>query len=128
MTQNYIGVDLSSGWIDIHDPLRGVLRIINSSAALAAWMDELGCEDFLVFEATSGCDRAILQEAQARGIAMRRINPLHGWHFGRSLNLPKTGRCQNAGAIWRGAAARTAGRPVACTRNPGRTRDAARAA
>ena len=28
MTQNYIGVDLSSGWIDIHDPLRGVLRII----------------------------------------------------------------------------------------------------
>jgi len=92
MAQNYIGVDLSSDWIDIHDPLRGTFRIANSNAALARWMGSFAPEDFLVFEATSGCDRAILQEAEARGIAMRRINPLHGWHFARSLNLPKTDR------------------------------------
>lgn len=92
MAQNYIGVDLSSDWIDIHDPMRGTLRIANATAALGAWMATFAPEDFLIFEATSGCDRAILQEAEARGIAMRRINPLHGWHFARSLNLPKTDR------------------------------------
>lgn len=90
MAQNYIGVDLSSEWIDIHDPVRGELRIVNSIAALMAWMEELASEDFLVFEATSGCDSPIRQAAEARGIAFRRINPLHGWHFARSLNLPKT--------------------------------------
>lgn len=92
MAQNYIGVDLSSDWIDIHDPLRGASRIANSNAVLGAWMGTFAPEDFLIFEATSGCDRAILQEAEARGIPMRRINPLHGWHFARSLNLPKTDR------------------------------------
>jgi len=46
MAQNYIGVDLSSDWIDIHDPIRGTSRIANSNAALARWMEAFAPEDF----------------------------------------------------------------------------------
>lgn len=92
MAQNYIGVDLSRDWIDVFDPRRGPARLTNSAGALTNWMRGLDLDDFLVFEATSGCDLAIRRLAEARPLAFRRINPLHGWHFARSLNLPKTDR------------------------------------
>lgn len=92
MAQNYIGVDLSRDWIDVFDPRRGASRLDSSAASLTRWMHGLGPDDFLVFEATSGCDQTIRRLAQARSVAFRRINPLHGWHFARSLNLPKTDR------------------------------------
>lgn len=92
MTRTYIGVDLSKEWIDIFNPRGGFSRIANTDAALRGFLRTLSTQDFLVFEATSLCDNSILRLASAAGIPFCRLNPLHGWHFARSLNLPKTDR------------------------------------
>lgn len=96
MTQNYIGVDLSKDWIDIFDPSRGHHRLPNRAAELRRWLGALPANSFLVFEATSLCDGLILRLATEIGQPFHRLNPLHGWHFARSLNLPKTDRVDAA--------------------------------
>ena len=92
MAQNYIGVDLSKEWIDIFNPRGGFSRIANTDAALRDFLRTLSTQDFLVFEATSLCDHRLLRLASAARVPFHRINPLYGWHFSRSLNLPKTDR------------------------------------
>lgn len=96
MTQNYIGVDLSKDWLDIHDPRSGHLRVANTESAIRAWLRGLHSCDTLVFEATSGCDDPVLREASAAHRLVCRVNPLHAWHFAKSLNLPKTDRVDAA--------------------------------
>ena len=97
MTRNHIGVDLSKDFLDICDPVRGEARIPNERAAIAAWLAGLGAEDTIVYEATSRCDGALRVALDAEGRPGARLNPLHAWHFARSLNLPKTDRvAQNA--------------------------------
>jgi transposase len=96
MTRNHIGVDLSKDVLDICDPRRGEARIANQPAAIAGWLAGLGADDMIVYEATSRCDRPLrLALRKARGAGVRR-NPLHAWHFARSLNLPKTDRVDAA--------------------------------
>lgn len=92
MTRNHIGVDLSKDWLDIYDPRSGGARIANTDRAITTFLGALGAQDMLVFEATSLCDQRIVQLASAAGQPFHRLNPLHGWHFARSLNLPKTDR------------------------------------
>ena len=92
MTRNHIGVDLSKDALDVFDPCRGETRIVNQRPAIARWAARLGPEDFVVFEATSGCDRAVRAALEAAGHDFVRLNPLHAWRFARSLNLPKTDR------------------------------------
>ena len=36
-----------------------------------------------------GCDRVLLDACAGAGQPYVRLNPLHAWHFARSLNLPK---------------------------------------
>jgi transposase len=96
MARNHIGVDLSKDVLDICDPLRGAARIANTSPAIAAWLAGLGPDDTVVYEATSGCDRALRVALRAARRAGVRQNPLHAWHFARSLNLPKTDRVDAA--------------------------------
>lgn len=92
MTRNHIGVDLSKEQLDVFDPIRGEMRIANARAPISRWAAGLGPEDFLVFEATSGCDRDLRAGLEAAGRDFVRLNPLHVWHFARSLNLAKTDR------------------------------------
>ncbi len=92
MAQNYIGVDLSKDWLDFFDPARGAARIANTDAELRVFLSKLGLEDMLIFEATSGCDGRLIRLASQAGQPFHRLNPLHAWHFARSLNLPKTDR------------------------------------
>jgi transposase len=92
MTRNHIGVDLSKDTIDVFDPLRGETRIVNQPKAIARWAERLGPDDFVVFEATSGCDQPVRAVLEAAGRDVVRLNPLHAWHFARSLNLAKTDR------------------------------------
>ena len=92
MTRTYVGVDLSKDWIDVFHPETGERRVANARDALAGFLDGLDPDAVLVFEATSGCDGLLERMATAAGRPYRRLNPLHGWHFGRSLNLPKTDR------------------------------------
>lgn len=90
MTRNHIGVDLSKDALDIFDPLRGRARVANRRTAIARWAARLGPQDVVVFEATSGCDRALPEALRNDGRDFVRLNPLFAWHFARSLNLPKT--------------------------------------
>jgi transposase len=96
MTRNYIGVDLSKDVLDICDPRRGEARIANEPKAIAGWMAGLGPGDVIVYEATSSCDRPLRLALRGAGGAGVRLNPLHAWHFARSLNLPKTDRVDAA--------------------------------
>ena len=96
MARNYIGVDLSKDVLDICDPARGVGRVANDPAAVAAWVGGLGPEDHVVFEATSHVDRTLRRALRSSTAAGVRVNPLHAWHFARSLNLPKTDRVDAA--------------------------------
>jgi transposase len=96
MTRNHIGVDLSKDFLDICDPRRGEARIANEPAAIAGWMAGLGPDDTIVYEATSRCDRPLRLALDAAGRPGVRLNPLHAWHFARSLNLAKTDRVDAA--------------------------------
>jgi transposase len=96
MTRNHIGVDLSKDFLDICDPRRGEVRVANEAAAIARWLAALGPDDIIVYEATSRCDRALRRTLVAAGRPGVRLNPLHAWHFARSLNLPKTDRVDAA--------------------------------
>ena len=92
MTRNHIGVDLCKDALDVFDPCRGETRILNQPKAIARWAARLDPDDFVVFEATSGCDRPVRAGLEAAGRDFVRLNPLHVWHFARSLNLAKTDR------------------------------------
>ncbi|MGL4238141.1 IS110 family transposase [Tabrizicola sp.] len=92
MTQTHIGVDISKDMLDIFDPRCGHRRIANTTAGIRRWLCGIGTDSFLVFEATSRCDKHLVAGAAAAKIPFVRINPLHGWHFAQSLNLPKTDR------------------------------------
>lgn len=112
MTQNYIGVDLSKDWLDIFNPREGHDRIRNTDTDIRRWLAGLSDQDLIVFEATSLCDGRILRLASAHGRPFHRLNPLHGWHFARSLNLPKTDRVDARMLSRMGAERRLA--PSAC--------------
>ena len=112
MARNYIGVDLSRQWLDIFDPRAGAARIPNCTDALRDWIGGLGPDDLVVFESTSLCDEPIRRVASEVGQPFHRLNPLHGWHFGRSLNLPKTDAVDARMLARIGAARRLAARPI----------------
>jgi transposase len=96
MARNHIGVDLSKDFLDICDPRRGEARVANEPKAIAAWMAGLGPDDVIVYEATSRCDRPLRLALRAAGHPGVRLNPLHAWHFARSLNRAKTDRLDAA--------------------------------
>ena len=96
MTRNHIGVDLSKDFLDVCDPRRGAARVPNRPEEVGGWVAGLGPDDVIVFEATSGCDRVLRRAVQAAGIPGVQLNPLHAWHFARSLNLAKTDRVDAA--------------------------------
>lgn len=92
MPRNHIGVDLSKDALDLYDPRRGAGRIANEPGAIAGWIAGLGPDDLVVYEATSGCDDPLRLALDDAGQPGRRLNPLHAWHFARSLNRAKTDR------------------------------------
>lgn len=96
MTRNHIGVDLARDVLEVCDPLRGRSRVANRPKAVARWVAGLGAADFVVYEATSGCDRALRVALAGAGRAGARVNPLHVWHYGRSRNRAKTDRLDAA--------------------------------
>lgn len=62
----------------------------------ARWLAGLRPDDFIVYAAASGCDRALRRALDAAGRSGKRFSPLHAWHFACSLNLPKTDRVDAA--------------------------------
>jgi transposase len=93
MPQNYIGCDISKDRLDVFDPDIGhATAHANSAAGIKALFKACNPNSILIFEATSGCDQALLKACAAAERPFVRLNPLHAWHFAQSLNLPKTDR------------------------------------
>lgn len=93
MPQTYIGCDISKDRLDLFDPDIGrATAHANSAAGIKALFKACNPDSILVFEATSGCDQALLKACAVAGRRFVRLNPLHAWHFAQSLNLPKTDR------------------------------------
>lgn len=93
MPQTYIGCDISKDRLDVFDPDIGhATAHANSVTGIKALFKACSPDAVLIFEATSGCDRALLKACAAAERPFVRQNPLHAWHFAQSLNLPKTDR------------------------------------
>jgi transposase len=93
MTHVYVGIDISKDRLDVFDPQIGRASAhANSATGIKALFKACGPDAVLIFEATSGCDQALLKACAAGGRPFVRLNPLHAWHFAQSLNLPKTDR------------------------------------
>ena len=96
MTWNYIGVDLAKDFLEVCDPVRGGSQVANRPKAVARWLAGLGEADFVVYEATSGCDWSLRVALAQAGRPGARVNPLHVWHYARSRNRAKTDRLDAA--------------------------------
>ena len=96
MARNCIGVDLAKDFLEVCDPVRGRSRVANRPKAVAHWVAGLGETDFVVYEATSGCDRPLRVALAEAGRPGARVNPLHAWHYARSRNRAKTDRLDAA--------------------------------
>lgn len=94
MPQIIIGCDLSRSWLDVHAlPAGKAFRIANTPADIAAWLADLEPDTLVVFEATSGCDRLLIEALSAQGLAYVRVNPRQAREFARATGvLAKTDR------------------------------------
>ena len=93
MTQVYLGCDISKDRLDVFDPRIACNSAhANSASGIRALFKACGPDTILIFEATSGCDQALLTALAKADRPYVRLNPLHAWHFAQSLNLPKTDR------------------------------------
>jgi len=92
MPPNYIGCDICKDRLDIFVPRSGARAHANTASGIRALIKACGPGSVLLFEATSGCDQALLTALAEAGQPFVRLNPLHAWHFAQSLNLPKTDR------------------------------------
>lgn len=93
MTHVYLGVDLSADRLEVCDPRRLAAREYpNTTVGIRALLKVCGAGTVLTFEATSGCDRPLMEACAKADQAYVRLNPLHVWHFIQSLNAPKTDR------------------------------------
>lgn len=92
MPQNYLGCDISKDRLDVFDPRSAASAYANSASGIRALIKASSPDSVLIFEATSGCDQALLKALATAGRPVVRLNPLHAWHFAQSLNLPKTDR------------------------------------
>jgi len=69
MTETYVGVDVSKGWIDVYDPQRGSFRVDMERAALRAFARSLKNRSVtIVLEATGGYERGLLVALEAAGL------------------------------------------------------------
>ena len=88
-----LGVDVAMDWIDTFDLASGKAHRIEMKPAalreLASGLDGV----FVVFEASGGCERALMDALEAAGVAYARINPRQAREFARATGkLAKTDR------------------------------------
>jgi transposase len=89
--QHVLGVDAARDWIDVCGPDNRVVRIATDPAALKAFARGLPAGAFLVFEASGGCERPLMDALEAHGIAHARVNPRQAREFARATGrLAKT--------------------------------------
>lgn len=90
--QSYLGVDVAKDWIDVFDPVSNTARRIATTArALKAFAARLS--GIVVFEASGGYERPLVDALEAAGVAYARVNPRQAREFARATGrLAKTDR------------------------------------
>ena len=91
--QNVLGVDVARDWIDIFDPAAGeARRIAMTQRDLKAFLARHG-GSLVVFEASGGYERPLVEALEAADIAYACVNPRQAREFARACGrLAKTGR------------------------------------
>jgi len=94
MSQFVFGCDLSMDRIDVHDHSKGVdFCVANISADVASFVSDLPTDATVIFEATSGCDRNLMDRLDEAAHRYIRINPRQAREFARARGvLAKTDR------------------------------------
>lgn len=93
MPQTIIGCDLSRAWLDLFSADAGAARVANAAEAIKGWAASLPKDVLVVFEATSGCDRLLMEALAGQGVAFSRVNPRQAREFARATGvLAKTDR------------------------------------
>jgi len=94
MSQFVFGCDLSMNRIDVHDHSKGVdFCVANISADVASFVSDLPTDATVIFEATSGCDRILMDRLDEAARRYIRINPRQAREFARARGvLAKTDR------------------------------------
>jgi transposase len=89
--QSYLGVDVAKDWIDVFDPASNTARRIAMAArALKAFSAGLSGA-VVVFEASGGYERPLVDALEAAGCAYVRVNPRQAREFARATGrLAKT--------------------------------------
>ncbi|MFD2855063.1 hypothetical protein ACFSZS_10115 [Seohaeicola zhoushanensis] len=86
MTQIYVGVDISKGWIDVSHPSGGDARLL--PADYAGFAERLAAEGAIaVFEATGRHDRALRAALADAGAAAVRLSPQAPRDLARVLGI-----------------------------------------
>jgi transposase len=88
--RNVLGVDVAGGWIDVFDASnKRSVRIMNEG--VEAFAASLPADAFVVFEATGGHERLLMDALGDAGIRHVRLNPRHVREFARATGrLAKT--------------------------------------
>ena len=88
MTENYIGVDVAKGWIDVFDPQAGTQHINMEVSELRGFARALKKRDCLVIlEATGGYENPLIAALEQQGIAYHRANPARARNFARAIGV-----------------------------------------
>lgn len=99
ISHDYLGVDVSKNWIDLHVLSTGAQRRIPTSPdALQAFAREAAAQGALtVFEASGGYERPLMAALDAAGAMRARVNPRQARDFARATGrLAKTDRVDAA--------------------------------
>jgi transposase len=72
--RNVLGVDVAGGWIDVFDASNSrSLRILNED--IGSFVRALPAGAFVVFEATGGYERLLMEALETADVAHARVNP-----------------------------------------------------
>src|SRR5690606_20533871 len=88
MDQIYIGVDVAKAWLDIYHPARGAERIENTPASIRSFARLVVREgSWVIFEASGGYDRALLDGLEVNNASFSRVNPRQARDFARATGV-----------------------------------------
>ena len=84
MPQNYIGVDVAKNWIDIFDAETCEHRRVDTSPADLCDFARSLKDKSIVFEASGGYERPLMDALSAAKVAFTRVNPRQARDFVRA--------------------------------------------
>ncbi len=92
MTENFIGVDVSKDWLDVHhlcsDHRGGAQQIANGGRELTAFARRAARQGaWVIFEATGGYDRPLREALERAGARFSRVNPARARDFARAIGV-----------------------------------------